>query len=71
MAAEGYGQVKIISSQQIKVLGEATPLILFARDAFTKRVKFTKKFKVALSCKADWSDSTIDLQLRGNTDGYY
>lgn len=42
MAAEGYGRENIISSQQMKVLGEETRLTPHPRDGITKSVDFTK-----------------------------
>ncbi|XP_069964799.1 uncharacterized protein [Bactrocera oleae] len=71
MTAEGYGKGKLISSQQMRALEYNTPLALLPRDGVTKRVNFTKKFKVTLGSKADWSDSTLDQLLRGSTIQWY
>ncbi len=71
MTAEGYGKGKLISSQQMRALEDNTPLALLPRDGVTKRVNFTKKFKVTLGSKADWSDSTLDQLLRGTTIQWY
>ncbi len=71
MTAEGYGKGKLISSQQMRALEDNTPLALLPRDGITKRVNFTKKFKVTLGSKANWSDSTLDQLLRGSTIQWY
>ncbi|XP_049316943.1 uncharacterized protein LOC125779713 [Bactrocera dorsalis] len=63
MTAEGTGKGKVISSRRMEELSDIIPLALLPRDTISKKVNFTKKFKITLGSKAEWSDSALELLL--------
>uniref|UniRef100_A0A0K8UJZ2 RNase H type-1 domain-containing protein n=1 Tax=Bactrocera latifrons TaxID=174628 RepID=A0A0K8UJZ2_BACLA len=71
MTAEGTGKGKVISSQRMEELSGTIPLALLPRECITKKLNFTKKFKITLGNKADWSDSALELLLRDSSIRWY
>ncbi|XP_039968131.1 uncharacterized protein LOC120779828 [Bactrocera tryoni] len=71
MTAEGTGKGKIISSQRMEELSGIIPLAPLPRDGINKKLNFTKKFKITLGSKAEWSDSAFELLLRDSSIRWY
>ncbi|XP_039958501.1 uncharacterized protein LOC120773580 [Bactrocera tryoni] len=71
MTAEGTGIGKIISSQRMEELSGIIPLAPLPRDGINKKLNFTKKFKITLGSKAEWSDSAFELLLRDSSIRWY
>lgn len=71
MAAEGFGRVKVISTQRMKEISGNIQLVLLPGDDIIKLTNFINKYRIPSKTECERNDFTFELLLRGSIIQWY